>query len=265
MNQEAKSEIQNPKSETNCSDFGFRISGFPVWIVLAFALVFPSVMAWTEYVVTPAGGRGPNVATQMAYGGGKLAQFALPLLAMPLFSRRLPWPAWPTRRGLALGLAFGLAVAAGIMVLYFVFLRDTSVFNETPAKVHGKLQEFGLDSAWGFALFAAFITVLHSFLEEYYWRWFLFGWLQRYLKLAAAIGLSSLGFMAFHVFALHAYLPGHFLSAVVPLSLCVGIGGVVWAWLYHRSGSLFAPWLSHLVVDAALFVVGYDLFFVRAG
>jgi membrane protease YdiL (CAAX protease family) len=257
-----------------------------MWIVLVFALIFPSLMAWTEYMVTPREGGGPNVATQMAYGSGKLVQFTLPLLAVLLFTRRRrakleignpnsEHPGFGFRISdfgfrisdlpfLGLGLAFGLLVAAGIMVLYYVFLRDTSVFQETPAKVHGKLQEFGLDSVWGFALFAIFITVLHSFLEEYYWRWFVFSWLARYLTLTAAIGLSSLAFMAFHVFVLHAYLPGHFLSAVVPLSLCVGIGGAVWAWLYHRSGSLYAPWLSHLVVDAALFVVGYDLFFVRA-
>jgi membrane protease YdiL (CAAX protease family) len=234
-------------------------------MVLVFALGFPSVMAWTESLLTRDEGSGLNTATQIAYYGGKLVQFTLPLFAVLMFTRRLPRLALPSSKGLGIGLAFGLLVAAGIMALYFVFLRDTSVFQESPAKVHAKLQEFGLDSAWGFALFAVFTTLLHSFLEEYYWRWFVFGWLERYTTLTAAIGLSSLGFMVVHVFVLHGFLPGHFLVAVLPLTLCVGIGGVVWAWLYHRSGSLYAPWLSHLVVDASLFVVGYDLFFVRAG
>jgi len=43
------------------------------------------------------------------------------------------------------------------------------------------------------------------------------------------------------------------------LSLGVAVGGIFWAWLYHRSGSLYGPWLSHLLIDAAIFVVGYDL------
>ena len=30
----------------------------------------------------------------------------------------------------------------------------------------------------------------------------------------------------------------------------------MWAWLYHRSGSLLGPWLGHALVDAAIFV-GY--------
>jgi membrane protease YdiL (CAAX protease family) len=79
---------------------------------------------------------------------------------------------------------------------------------------------------------------------------------------AVAIVLSGLAFMAHHVFILYVYMPGYFLTAVVPFSLCVAGGGVVWAWLYDRSGSLYAPWLSHAVVDAGLFVIGYDLFFV---
>jgi hypothetical protein len=29
--------------------------------------------------------------------------------------------------------------------------------------------------------------------------------------------------------------------------------------LYRRSGSLYGPWLSHLLVDAAIFWIGYDL------
>jgi membrane protease YdiL (CAAX protease family) len=42
------------------------------------------------------------------------------------------------------------------------------------------------------------------------------------------------------------------------------MGGVIWAWLYHQSGSVWSAWLSHLIVDAALFVVGYDPFFSSA-
>jgi uncharacterized protein len=42
-------------------------------------------------------------------------------------------------------------------------------------------------------------------------------------------------------------------------SLSVAVGGAFWAWLYQRTGSLYGPWLSHLLVDAAIFLVGYDL------
>jgi membrane protease YdiL (CAAX protease family) len=234
------------------------------WPVLIFALVFPTVMAWAEYTFTPGGKAGPKVALQVGYALGKLVQLTLPLVFVLYSTGRLPRPGKPTFEGLVPGVVFGLVVGAGAMVLY-LFLRDSWVFQDTPARVRTKLDEFGLNSPPGFAAFAVFITVLHSLLEEYYWRWFVFGQLVRLLSLSAAIALSSLGFMTFHVFLLNAYLPGHFWSAVIPFTLCVGAGGCAWAWLYHRTGSIYAPWLSHLLVDASLFVIGYDLFFVRGG
>jgi membrane protease YdiL (CAAX protease family) len=39
-------------------------------------------------------------------------------------------------------------------------------------------------------------------------------------------------------------------------------GGAFWAWLYQRSGSIYGPWASHLLLDAGIFAIGYDL--VRA-
>jgi membrane protease YdiL (CAAX protease family) len=120
-----------------------------------------------------------------------------------------------------------------------------------------------MNSPVGFVLFAVGVTVPHSLLEEYYWRWFVFGQLRRRLTLPSAVALSSAGFAAFHIFPLNAYLPGHFFSAVLPFTFCVGVGGATWAWLYERNGTVYVPWLSHLVVDSSLFVIGYDLFFVR--
>jgi uncharacterized protein len=33
----------------------------------------------------------------------------------------------------------------------------------------------------------------------------------------------------------------------------------MWAWLYQRSGSIYASWLSHLLIDAALFTIAFDM------
>ncbi len=236
--------------------------GWVVALALAFAAGFPSLMAWVEFASGGPGGEGPNRLMQFAYAAGKLFQFSLPVLCFLLFERRWPWPGRPGFRGLALGVAFGLFVAAGMLGLYAA-LRHQPLFARSPGQIRAKLEEFGLDSPLGFAAFAAFVTLLHSLLEEYYWRWFVFGWLKRYLAFVPAALLSSAGFLAFHIFALNDYLPTHFWSGVVPLSLCIGVGGFVWSWLYYRTGSVYAPWVSHALVDAALFVIGYDLFFVR--
>jgi membrane protease YdiL (CAAX protease family) len=76
--------------------------------------------------------------------------------------------------------------------------------------------------------------------------------------LQTSVLVSSLGFMAHHVIILAMYF-GWASWATCLFSLAIAIGGAVWAWLYERSESLVGPWLSHLLVDAAIFVIGYDL------
>ncbi len=75
----------------------------------------------------------------------------------------------------------------------------------------------------------------------------------------AAILFSSVGFMLHHVVIVGMFLPGEFWRTAVPLALAVAVGGAFWAWLYRRSGSLVAPWLSHCLVDVAILAVGFHL------
>jgi membrane protease YdiL (CAAX protease family) len=53
------------------------------------------------------------------------------------------------------------------------------------------------------------------------------------------------------------FFPGNFWLLALPFSICVGVGGGVWAWIYERSGSLYAPWLSHALIDGSIMGVGY--------
>jgi len=71
--------------------------------------------------------------------------------------------------------------------------------------------------------------------------------------------LSALAFTAHHVILLTVYFPGQFWTAVAPLSLAIAAGGAMWAWLYARTGALYAPWVSHAVIDLAVLAVGWDL------
>jgi membrane protease YdiL (CAAX protease family) len=219
------------------------------------------VNAWLYFVALAVEGQGPNPALQVVYGGGKAVQFAFPLVCCLWFDRRLPRPSLPTRRGLGLGLGFGLLVSAALFTLYAWVRQHTHLLAATPAQLRSKVEQFGLATPAGYVALAAFLTVVHSLLEEYYWRWFVFGWLRREVSFAAAVVVSSLGFMAHHVIVLAVYFPERFFSAALPFSLCVAAGGAVWAWLYERTNSVYAPWLSHLLVDAAIMAVGYDLLF----
>ncbi len=223
-------------------------------LALAFASLLPLVMAYFYFVLPhdPAG------EFQWAFGIGKSIQFLFPLAYVWWFERDQIGVTWPTRRGMALGIGFGLLVAVGMFALYFGFVKDIpAVADKTPEAIHKKVIEFNADSPLGFLCLGFSISVVHSLFEEYYWRWFVFGWMRRYMPTPAAIGLSACGFMLHHIVILGVYFPGHFWTLALPFSVCVAVGGAFWAWLYARSASLYAPWLSHCLIDAAIMGVGY--------
>jgi membrane protease YdiL (CAAX protease family) len=246
----------DPPGERAPLDWGPRRALVSALVV---ALTLPSVLASLYFLILAGEGGGPSRIQQVTYSGGKVVQFAFPLVFLFFVTGSWPRMGRPAAAGLALGLGFGVAVALAMFGLYFLVLRDTPLFAESPTRIRHKLEEFGVASPAGYLGLAAVLTVVHSLLEEYYWRWFVFGGLRRLMTLGPAVAVSSLGFMAHHVIVLYVYLPGYFLTAVVPFSLAIAVGGACWAWIYERTRSLIAPWLSHLLVDAAIFVIGWDL------
>jgi hypothetical protein len=82
--------------------------------------------------------------------------------------------------------------------------------------------------------------------------------MRRLMRLAPALLLSGLAFGAHHVLVLAMYF-GWDSPWTWGFSAAVAIGGVYWAWLYERTGSLVGPWLSHILADVAIFTIGYEL------
>lgn len=69
---------------------------------------------------------------------------------------------------------------------------------------------------------------------------------------------SALGFTLHHIVALQVYFAWH-VTAIASLGLFVG--GAIWAWLYLRYSSIWPAYLSHAIVDVAVFAIGYKLIF----
>ncbi len=222
--------------------------------VLAFACALPTVVTLAYFVWAEGSAVG---AQQAIFGVAKLVQFALPVVwAGAICRERLAWPRW-SPRGMLLGAIFGVAVAAALWAMY-VTLLGAPVLDDALGPIRAKITSLGVDSRGGFLALGAFYAVCHSLLEEYYWRWFVFGRLARHVALGWAIGISAVAFAAHHVVVLWAYF-SHAPTMALLLAACVAVGGACWAWLYHHARSIYAPWFSHLIVDAAIFTVGYHL------
>ncbi len=226
------------------------------WCAVLFAIVFPTLIT-VVYFILLAGH--PAIVQQGAYAVGKLIQFLFPVVWFVRIQRgRVVWPS-AKRAEILLAGGLGAALLAAALALYRFHLKPSGFFSDAVIEaVRQKVSGIGVASALRYGAVALFYSLIHSLLEEYYWRWFVFGQLRRLTSLPLAIGVSSLGFMAHHVCIVSVFF-GWFSPASIGLSLAVAVAGVFWAWLYHRTGSLWGPWISHALVDAGIFIIGYDL------
>lgn len=225
------------------------------WAAVVTAMVYPSLLTLVYFVWLA---QSDATLQQLAYAIGKPLQFLLPATFVAAIWREpLRWPR-PNSRGLFLGAAFGLVIVAGMFVLYFAWLKPRGMFAAEGAIMRSKVTSFGISTPASYVAMSVFYSLLHSLLEEYYWRWFVFRKLHALTQLWPAIVVSSVAFMGHHVIVLGTYL-GWNSPWTWAFSLATAIGGAFWAWLYNRTGSLYGPWLSHMMIDAGIFAIGYDL------
>jgi membrane protease YdiL (CAAX protease family) len=238
------------------------------WALL-FAVIFPTFVTLVYFQWLQDS---ESAWQQAAYGIGKVLQFGFPIVFVGWFHRERIWgtrayrdskispsasgPALPQPVGsIPYAIGFGLAVGSAMLAIFFTTI-PTDVAAKLQTLVVEKISSIGIDRAWKYAALTVFYAICHSLMEEYYWRWFVYHQLKAFFSSFISNVLSSLGFMAHHVVVLGFYF-GWSSPLTYLLSLSVALGGSFWAWLYQRDGNLLSCWISHAIVDAAIFGLGY--------
>lgn len=194
---------------------------------------------------------------QALYAATKVFTLVWPVLAVWfILNEALPRPRLSRADFRAAG--FGLATG-GAIVVALAGLLQTSLSNVLTAGVpaiRAKVQSFGmLDHYW---LFALLLSTVHALLEEYYWRWFVYGQLRRRVRPITAHTLAGIAFALHHVVIAGVYFGWGW---GLLLGGCVGIGGIVWSVSYERQRTLSGAWCSHMVADLGLMAVGHRLLY----
>ncbi len=184
-----------------------------------------------------------------------------------LFGLPLVWRRWvdrqswtwsrPCHGGFGVGALLGIAISLFIIAMY-AFLGETLL--DVPF-IRNRMQRIGLANPTIYLLGALYWICINSVLEEYVWRWFVVEKCQALWRSLPAILLSALGFTGHHIIAMQVYS-----SPLVTFfgALGIFIGGAIWSWCYVRYKSIWPGYLSHAIVDLAVFAVGYHIIFVRS-
>ncbi len=181
------------------------------------------------------------------------------ILALPLYWHiKIDGQAWswstPRHGGFGIAAALGLCMSAVIIGVY-VTVGNTLISAD---RVKAMAAHIGLDQRRVYLAGALYWICINSVLEEYVWRWFVVSKCRHILPLTWAVIASGIGFTIHHVVALQVYLNW-------PVTLVAGtgvfMGGVIWSWCYVRFQSIWPGYVSHALVDVAVFGIGYILIF----
>ncbi|MBD2006109.1 MULTISPECIES: CPBP family intramembrane glutamic endopeptidase [Cyanophyceae] len=199
------------------------------------------------------------------YIPGAVGQFLFVLTRVWILALPLIWFLWidrgrvvlsvPSRREFLAGTILGMLMFGIILGAYWIVGQRWI----DSVDVRAKAQQVGIATPTVYLIGAFYFTVINSLIEEYIWRWFVYRKCEVLLPGIGAVYLAALFFTLHHIIALAGYI-GNGLVVVLG-SLGVFIAGAVWSWCYLTYRSLWSCYISHLLADLAIALVGWHLLF----
>ena len=156
------------------------------------------------------------------------------------------------KAGLLKALLLGLGVYAVIVGGYFLTRNVIDFSNVTSSLTEG----MGI-TARNFIFVSLYISLMNSFLEEFFFRGFGFITLKKYTSRNVAYLFSSTLFAIYHI----GMLIGMFdFWALMLLLLGLIIGGCIFSYLNESNNNIYPSWFVHMFANFAINTVGFILF-----
>ena len=183
----------------------------------------------------------------------KMAMFMLiPLIASRVDRGVLYLPLLrPKNKGLLPAIALGVGIYVVILGGYFL----VSPFFDF-SKIAGALTTNAGVTKENFLYVSLYISFVNSFLEEFFFRGFVFTNLKQLSGRKLAYIFSATAFSLYHV----AMMIGWF-SPTIFLLVMVGLaaGGMIFNWLNEKLDTIYCSWLTHMFANFAINTIGFML------
>ena len=199
----------------------------------------------------------PGAVGGVVYALCKVALYGIPLwiLCRKLgVVRLLLWPFSQASRGVLLaGLGSGALIGSGIWLLWEILLSSRT--NTTPL-IDVMIQN-GMENPLKFWVFAAWLCLVNSLLEEIVFRWYVDTRLESIgFSIVLVLPVSAFIFTAHHIIVLSAYFSW---PLVVLGSVGVFCGGLIWSLLRLTFTTVLPGWISHALVDVSVVLIGWSI------
>ena len=156
------------------------------------------------------------------------------------------------KSGILKSLLLGIGVYSVILIGYFLTRNIFDYSNVTSNLTDG----MGITSD-NFIYVSLYISLMNSFLEEFFFRGYGFITLKKYTGRRFAYIFSSLIFAAYHV----GMLIGMFdLGTLALLLFGLIVGGCIFNYLNEKNNNIYPSWFVHMFANFAINTVGFILF-----
>ncbi len=153
------------------------------------------------------------------------------------------------------GFVSGILIFLSSLLLYFLLNKQFEIYKST---IINKLSDFKLNNLFLYFLFGFYMFIINSLIEEFYWRYFVFNGLKIKFSYILAGIIGSIGFTLHHIIILSQYFS---ISLTIILSSIVCIAGFIWCMTLQKSNNIIGPWISHIIADLIIIIIGYRLIF----
>ena len=154
--------------------------------------------------------------------------------------------------GIIKALILGVGVYA-VILLGFLFTRNIIDYSNVTSSL---TEGMGI-TAENFIYVSLYISLMNSFLEEFFFRGYGFITLKKYTSRRIAYIFSSSIFAVYHVGMLIGMF--HF-GALIILLLGLIAGGCIFNYLNELNDNIYPSWFVHMFANFAINTVGFILF-----
>ncbi len=211
--------------------------------VIAVSLISCGIMAYVDGILQP----GYAVKSAIKIG----VFFLLPLI-LSVSDRSIHFLQLlrPKKRGFLTALCLGIGIYALILGAYFLIRPyfDFSSIADSLTSTAGVTKE-------NFLFVSLYISFINSFLEEFFFRGFLYTNLKGSSKTIPSLFSATL-FSLYHVAMMIGWF-SPFLFALVMAGLLAG--GIIFNWLNEKTGTIYCSWLTHMFANFAINTIGFIL------
>jgi hypothetical protein len=218
-------------------------------VALALLVPAPTVGVIAGMIVLP-----DHFAGKLIFSASKVWLLVLPAVWRLVVEKEPVSLSRPAKGGFIVSAWLGVALTAFVVVAYVAFGR-TLIDAE---RIREMASNTGLADPRVYLGGAVYWILVNSLIEEYVWRWFVVEKFEDVMPTRWAIVASAFAFTIHHIVAMQVYF-SWLVTGVGAMGIFVA--GVVWSWCYVRYRSIWPVYLSHAIVDIAVFAIGYSVIF----